>query len=72
MKEIEIAVPVGRTLTEEQMASEARRQLGLPKGIPVRCIVTKRSLDARKEVVWRYRIEAYGSSEADELYHPEP
>lgn len=72
MKEIEIAVPVGRTLTEEQMASEARRQLGLPKGTPVRCVVTKRSLDARKEVVWRYRIEAYGPSEAYEPYHPEP
>ena len=54
------------------MTSEARRQLGLPKGAPIRCVVTKRSLDARKEVVWRYRIEAYGPSEAYELYHPEP
>ncbi len=72
MKEIEIAVPVGRTLTEEQMAVEARRQLGLPKTAAVRCVVVKRSLDARKEVVWRYRVEAYGPSESYEPYRLEP
>ena len=72
MKEIEIAVPVGRTLTEEQMAVEARRQLGLPKAAAVRCVVVKRSLDARKDVVWRYRVEAYGPSESYEPYRLEP
>ena len=72
MKEIEIAVPVGRTLTEEQMAVEARRQLGLPKTAAVRCVVVKRSLDARKEVVWRYRVEAYGPSDNYEPYRLEP
>ena len=72
MKEIELVVPVGRALTEEQMGAEARRQLGLPRTAEVRCVVVKRSLDARKDVVWRYRIEAYGPSESFEPYRLEP
>lgn len=72
MKEIEIAVPVSEALTEERMAVEARRQLGLPKGAQPRCIVTKRSLDARKELVWRYRVEAYDPSEPYEPFRVAP
>ena len=60
MKEIEITVPVGRQLTDGQMQSEARRQMGLPRDAEVHCVITKRSIDARKDVLWRYRIEAYG------------
>ena len=72
MKEIEVVVPVTQALTEAQMAAEARRQLGLPKSAEVRCFVVKRSLDARKDVVWRYRIEAYGPSESYEPYSVAP
>ena len=72
MKEIEVVVPVAQALAEAQMAAEARRQLGLPKGAEVQCVVVKRSLDARKDVVWRYRIEAYGPGEAYEPYRVEP
>ena len=72
MKEIDIVVPVGRDLSEELMASEARRQMGLPKTAAVRCVVTKRSLDARKDVVWRYRVEAYAPDEAYEPYRLDP
>ena len=72
MKEIELVVPVGETLTQERMAAEARRQLGLPKGAAVQCVVTKRSLDARKDVVWRYRIEAYPPGEDYEPYRLDP
>lgn len=67
MKEIDIVVPVSRELSQEVMESEARRQLGLPKTAQVRCIVTRKSLDARKDVVWRYRVEAY---RMDEPYLP--
>lgn len=67
MKEIEIAVPVSKELSQEIMESEARRQLGLPKSASVRCVVVRKSLDARKDVVWRYRVEAY---KKDEPYQP--
>ena len=68
MKEIEIVVPVTRELTAEMMETEARRHLGLSKSSPVRCVVTKRSLDARKDVVYRYKVEAYKSDEPYEPY----
>ena len=72
MKEIELVIPVGESLTEDRMAVEARRQLGLPKGAAVRCVVTKRSLAARKDVVWRYRVEAYPPGEDYEPYRLDP
>ena len=72
MKEFDLAVPVGRALSQEQMEAEARRQMGLPRTAPVRCVVVKRSLDARKEVVYRYHVEAYAAGEAYEPYRLEP
>ena len=72
MKEFDLAVPVGRTPSQEMMETEARRQLGLPKSADVRCVVTKRSLDARKDIVYRYHIEAYAPGEAYEPYQPAP
>lgn len=68
MKEIELVVPVGQIPTEGQIAEQARRQMGLPKNAAVRCVVTKRSLDARKDVVYRYRVEAYGPEDDYEPY----
>ena len=38
----------------------------------MRCVVTKRSLDARKDIVYRYHIEAYAPGEAYEPYQPAP
>ena len=72
MKEFDLAVPVGRTLSQELMETEARRQLGLPKSADVHCVVTKRSLDARKDIVYRYHIEAYAPGETYEPYQSAP
>ena len=63
MKEIEIAFPVGKNPDIEAVKAEARRQMGLPKTAQVECILIKKSLDARKDVVVRYRYEAYPSNE---------
>lgn len=68
MREFDIAVPVGRELTEEMLRVEARRRLGLPPAAEVRCVVTRRSLDARDDIVWRYHIEAYMSGEEPQPY----
>ena len=54
MKEFEIAVPVGHEPTAKQIASYAG---GLEP------VLVKRSLDARKEPLWRYRYEAYAAGE---------
>lgn len=69
MKEFDIAVKVGRTLTEAEMCSEARRAMGLPPSAQVHCVVTKKSIDARKDIVYRYHIEAYLPEDHYEPYH---
>ena len=62
MKEIEIAVPLGRNVTDEEVRRMAEVRCPLST-----CVVTRRSLDARGRAVWRYRVEVYG---ADESYEP--
>lgn len=63
MKEFDISVPAGRPLERERMLSEARRALGLPSSAQVECVVARRSIDARKDIVYRYHIEAYPPGE---------
>ena len=72
MKEIEITVPAGQSPSLDKMEEEARRQMGLPRGAQVRCVITKRSLDARKDVLTRYRVEAYGPGETYVPYETAP
>ena len=63
MKEIEISKPIGKDLSNEEMLSAAARVLGVaPKNV-ASCRVVRRSIDARNDVVYRYRIEAYAAGE---------
>lgn len=62
MKTIELAIPVEKALSVKDVESLASRQNG-----GAECVVTKRSLDARGGIVYRYQIEVYASGE-----HPEP
>ena len=63
MKEIEISKPIGKELSSEEMLSAAARALGVaPKNV-ASCRVVRRSVDARNEIVYRYRIAAYVSGE---------
>lgn len=69
MKEIEITLPAGSAAPSDgQMCSAAIRQLGLPRGSSVRCVPVKRSLDARKAPVYRYRVEVYPEGETYEPF----
>lgn len=69
MKEIEITRPVGsKAPSDEEMRAAAVRELGLPRGTSLRCVPVKRSLDARKDPVLRYRIEVYAEGEEYEPY----
>ena len=72
MKEIEIAVPIGREPSSEQIVAEASRALGVKKDKVGECRVVRRSIDARKDPLWRYRIEAYRSDEKPSEYIIEP
>ena len=72
MKEFELTSKVGSVPSQEELETAARRALGLPKDAPVEAVTVKRSLDARGEPVWRYRIEAYGPSEKYEPFSPAP
>lgn len=59
MKEIEIVVPVGKELDKEEMLRQARRQMGLGNNAEVTCVIAKKSIDARKDIVYRYKVSAY-------------
>lgn len=63
MKEIEIACPLGQEPSAEQIAAAAARAMGVaPKAVSGWRIV-RRSIDARGEILYRYRVEAYRSGE---------
>jgi len=59
MKEFEIVCP----LTREPRAKEIEAKAG-----GMKWVLKKRSIDSRREPVWRYRYEAYGSDEVIDTY----
>ena len=63
MKEFDITVPPGREPSQQEVLSTARRQLGLPASAVPRTVLLKCSIDARKEIVYRYRYAAYSPGE---------
>lgn len=63
MKEFEISVPIGKELGKDQMTAAAARALGVPVSKVARCRILKRSVDARGEILYRYRVEAYAAGE---------
>ena len=62
MKEFEIVCPLNREPKEKEIAARAGG---------MRWVLRKRSIDSRKEPVWRYRYEAYGPDEPIEEFRPE-
>ncbi len=63
MKEFEITCP----LTREPRLKEIEAKAG-----GLRWVLRKRSVDARKEPVWRYQYEAYGPGEEPQEYVQDP
>lgn len=63
MKEFEISCP----LTREPRQREIEAKAG-----GMRWVLRKRSVDARKEPVWRYQYEAYGPDEPIPVYEQAP
>lgn len=63
MKEIEIAVPLGKALDAEFARGEAARALGVKPQMVGEIREIRRSIDARKEPLWRYRLQVYKQGE---------
>jgi len=72
MKEFEIARKIGKELTEAELKEAAAKALGVKPEKVGRTVVVRRSVDARQEILYRYRVQAYREGEAYEPYQVAP
>ena len=63
MKEFEIAFPINRDFDMEQARAEAARAMGVKPDNIGTVKIMRRSLDARKDIVYRYRCAAFRKGE---------
>ena len=68
MKEIEISSPIGKEPSPEQIISAASRALGVSPKAVAHYRISRRSVDARGEILYRYRVEAYKTGEEYQEY----
>ena len=68
MKEFELAKKIGKELTEAELKEAAAKALGVKPEKVGRTVVVRRSVDARQEILYRYRMQAYREGEAYEPY----
>lgn len=59
MKEFDLVLPVGKVPGDEEIRAAAIRELGVRKDAEVECVMLRRSIDARRDVVCRYHFAAY-------------
>ena len=65
MKEIEITCKLGKELSAEEILSSAVKALGVSPKIKdqLRYRIVRRSIDARNDIIYRYRVEVYKPDE---------
>ena len=68
MKEFEIALPIGRNPEKEQIIAAAAKAMGVPPRAVAGYRILKRSVDARGEILYRYRILSYVAGEQEPEY----
>lgn len=68
MKEIEVAKKIGKPLTDEDVLPVAAKALGVKPDKVGGWKIVRRSVDARQDVLYRYRIAAVRQGEAFEEY----
>ena len=68
MKEFEIAKKIGKDLTEAELKETAAKALGVKPEKVGHVVVVRRSVDARQEILYRYRVQAYRENEPYEPY----
>ena len=68
MKEFEIAIKIGKELAETELKAAAAKALGVKPEKVGAAVVVRRSVDARQDILYRYRVQAYREGEAYEPY----
>lgn len=68
MKEIELSCPIGKEPSQEQIVSAAAKALGVAPKAVAHYRIARRSIDARGEILYRYRVEAYKTGEEYQEY----
>ena len=63
MKEFEIAYKIGRPIPEEDLRAAAAKALGVKPDKVGRTVIVKRSIDARQDPLYRYRVQAFREGE---------
>ena len=63
MKEFEIAVKIGREIPEAELKAAAAKALGVKLDNLGLIEIVRRSVDARQDILYRYRIQAYRKGE---------
>ncbi|MGN0189745.1 MAG: NAD(P)/FAD-dependent oxidoreductase [Candidatus Cryptobacteroides sp.] len=69
MKEIELTCRLGKELSEDEIRAAAIKALGVSPRENVKWSVLRRSIDARNDVIYRYRIQVARASEEMPRYH---
>ena len=72
MKEFEIAQKIGKPLTDAQLREAAAKALGVKPEKVGHVEVTRRSIDARQDILYRYRVQAYRDNDPYEPYRVAP
>ena len=72
MKEFEIARKIGKELTAAQLNEAAAKALGVKADKVGHVEVVRRSIDARQDILYRYRVQAYRQNEPYEPYQVAP
>ena len=72
MKEFEIAQKIGKPLKDAQFREAAAKALGVKPEKVGHVEVTRRSIDARQDILYRYRVQAYRDNEPYEPYRVAP
>ena len=72
MKEFELAQKIGRPLSEAQLREAAAKALGVRPEKVGAVQVVRRSVDARQDILYRYRVQAYRENESCEPYGVAP
>ena len=72
MKEFEIAKKIGKDLTEAELKEAAAKALGVKPEKVGKTVIVRRSVDARQDILYRYRVQAYREEEPYEPYQVLP
>ena len=69
MKEIEVACKIGKELSHDQIKAAAVKALGISPKADFNYKIVRRSVDARTDILYRYRIQVSKIGEEIEEYH---